>query len=311
MADLVHLKVLHITVMLVTTAQDFRVQQFPLLEHQSLTAARLLLIRPDRFNVRGCDDNAFADLDSGKNQELLFQQHDQVVQLLQRLGKQVQLFPGMNAHDTFCNNVFATDRGRRLIVGNMFNSVRKAEADRPDVIRWFLDEGYEVVKVSDLTDEAAELTGVLVIDHLRNIGFCGLSNRCTVKGAEVLQQVFGLSAVYVFPINIYHTNVGLSILAGRVCVICPEMFVNQEDAQAILDFYPQHIVLTADQMNAFAGNVVAVSHEDVVISSSGFFAWTDEQKKRLSEFGFLLHHADLSEIEKSGGSMRCLLAEVF
>ncbi|MGE3278910.1 MAG: arginine deiminase-related protein [Candidatus Altimarinota bacterium] len=297
--------------MLVTTAQDFRVQQFPLLEDRPVTAERFLLIRPDRFDVRGCDDNAFADLGSGKDQELLTQQHTQVVDLLQRLGKQVQVFPGMNAHDTFCNNVFGTDRNRRLIVGNMFNPVRKAEADRPDVIRWFLDRGYEVVKVSDFADEAAELTGVLVIDHLRNIGFCGLSNRCTLKGAEVLQQVFGLSAVYVFPITIYHTNVGLSILAGRVCVICPEMFVNPEDAQAILDFYPQHIVLSKQQMDEFAGNVLAVSGEDVVVSSRGFQAWTGEQKKRLSEFGFLLHQVELSELEKSGGSMRCLLAEVF
>lgn len=297
--------------MLVTTAQDFRIQQFPLWGHRTPTADRFLLIRPDRFDVRGCDDNAFADLDSGKDQELLFQQHANVVDLLRKLGKEVQLFPGMNAHDTFCNNVFGTDRCRRLVVGNMFNPVRKAEADRPDVIRWFLDQGYEVVKVSDVTHDAAELTGVLVIDHLRNIGFCGLSNRCTLKGAEVLQQTFGLSAVYVFPINIYHTNVGLSILAGRVCVICPEMFVNPDDAQAILDFYPQHIVLSKQQMDAFAGNVLAVSGEDVVISSSGFCAWSDEQKKRLSEFGFLLHHVDLSELEKSGGSMRCLLAELF
>lgn len=276
-----------------------------------LTADRFVMVTPAYLDACHCPDNVFVDLTDGVDHGKAIFQHQAVVEMLRSLGKEVEIFPGRSPDDTFCNNVFATNHRRQLIVGNMFYPARQQEGEREDVRGWFVDQGYEIVEVSSYIKDAAELTGMLIIDHAWNIGFCGISNRCTKESAAVLQQLFGLNILYTFPISIYHTNVGLSILAGRVAVICPEMFVHQEDVAALLKMYPDHVIISLEQMKQFSGNVLAVSEHDVVISTSGVNALTVDQMRAFDRLGFQLHHVDLSEIEKSGGSMRCLLGEVY
>jgi len=276
-----------------------------------LTADRFLMVTPAFLDACHCPDNVFTDLTEGVDHAKALYQHQAVVEMLRSLGKEVQVFEGQSPDDTFCNNIFATNHRRQLIVGNMFYPARQKEGLRADIRSWFVDEGYEIVEVAAFTQEAAELTGMLIMDHAWNIGFCGISNRCTKDSAAVLQQLFGLDILYTFPISIYHTNVGLSILSGRVAVICPEMFVHEEDVRAMLKMYPDHVIISLDQLKQFSGNVLAVSDQDIVISTAGINALTVEQMRSFDRFGFQLHHVDLSEIEKSGGSMRCLLGEVY
>lgn len=185
------------------------------------------------------------------------------------------------------------------------------EGEREDIRSWFRDEGYREVEMAEFTQDPAELTGVLIIDHLRKLGFCGLSNRVSEKSARAFEKVFDLDEVWAFPISIYHTNVGLSILAGRVVLFCPQMFHDPEDANRLREIYPQRIELSEYQMANFAGNALAVSDQDVMMSLRGFESLNAEQLSQFDEYGFSLQAIDLSEIEKSGGSMRCLLAEIF
>src|SRR6185437_2636710 len=83
----------------------------------------------------------------------------------------------------FPNNVFGTAPGR-LIVGRMRHAVRQREAERSD-IRDFFGEvlGYDEIDLSGCTDLVAELTGSLIIDRARGVGYCGLSERCDMAGA--------------------------------------------------------------------------------------------------------------------------------
>lgn len=278
---------------------------------QPLTADRFLMVTPAHLDACQCPDNSFTDLVHGVDHVIALEQHAAVVEKLRSLGKEVQVFEGRSSDDAFCNNIYATNHKKELIIGNMFYPARQMEGEREDIRGWFFEQGYREVELSDYTEAPAELTGVLIMDHKTQQGFCGLSNRCAEESAGVFEEVFDLKEVWSFPISIYHTNVGLSILAGRVALFCPQMFHSPEDADRLREMYPQRIELSEYQMANFAGNALAVSDQDVMMSLRGFESLNEKQLAKFEEYGFQIQAVDLSEIEKSGGSMRCLLAEIF
>ena len=74
----------------------------------------------------------------------------------------------------FPNNVFGTAAGR-YVVGRMRHQVRQREATRGDIRNFFGDTlGYRELDLSQ-QQHPCELTGALVIDRARGLGFCGLS----------------------------------------------------------------------------------------------------------------------------------------
>ena len=213
----------------------------------------------------------------------------------------------------FPNNVFATARGR-FIVGRMRHAVRQREARRDDIRRFLRDMlGYAEI---DLSREAfvAELTGALVIDRARGIGYCGLSERCDLAGARAMHAAFGLHLTFAFPLAAgeYHTNVVLAVLGDRAALVATDGFANADDAQAIADVYGGGaIALDAAQKNAFSGNAIALSPRRAWLSARGAEALHATQLAVLEKRGFQLGCVALDEIEKAGGSLRCCVAEIF
>lgn len=213
----------------------------------------------------------------------------------------------------FPNNVFATTQGR-LIIGHMRHPVRQREAERHDICAFFTDLlGYDLV---DLRRQAGicELTGALVIDRARGLGFCGLSQRCDVPGAHAMHEAFGLRATLMFDLaqGEYHTNVLLSVLAGRALAICPDGFADPAVVEAIAALYaPRVLRLGREQQAAFAGNCIALADSGVWMSARGADSLLPEQRQVLRDAGFRLHAVALDEIEKAGGSLRCCVAEIF
>ncbi len=63
--------------------------------------------------------------------------------------------------------------------------------------------------------------------------------------------------------------------------------------------------------NAFAGNFIALTPHDLFMSQTGVDALRISSLKILEAWGFKLHSTQLDEIEKAGGSLRCMLAEIF
>src|SRR5690606_4163015 len=108
-------------------------------------------------------------------------------------------FPGdPDAPDgLFPNNVFATVPGR-FLVGRMRHQVRQREAARDDIRGFFRDLlGYGEVDLSN-QPHPCELTGSMVVDRARGIGFCGLSERCDEHGARLMHEALGLRATLLF-----------------------------------------------------------------------------------------------------------------
>ena len=213
----------------------------------------------------------------------------------------------------FPNNVFATAPGR-LVVGRMRHEVRQREAARRDIRGFFTDLlDYEETDLST-QPHPCELTGALVIDRARGLGFCGLSERCDEEGAALLHQAFGLRATLMFDLasGEYHANVVLAVLAGRAVLVCPGGFADAAVPEAIAGLYAPHgITLSPAEHAAFAGNAIALSEGSVWMSAGAEASLTATTRRRLREAGFTLRSVPLGAIEAAGGSLRCCVAEVF
>ncbi|HEX6613707.1 MAG TPA: arginine deiminase-related protein, partial [Rhodanobacteraceae bacterium] len=186
---------------------------------------------------------------------------------------------------------------------------------RDDIRGFFRDVlGYVEIDLSQRNECVAELTGSLVIDHARGIGYCGLSERCDMEGARAMHEAFGLRLTFCFELakGEYHTNVVLSSLAGRAAIVAADGFRDPDVPRAIASAHGDRAVwLTPEQKRAYAGNAIALSEDRVWMSARAAAALTDTQRAALGSWGFRIGAVELDEIEKAGGSLRCCVAEIF
>jgi len=282
----------------------------------SATARACFLVSPEAFSLaeQSASDNRYMDLSVSVDPMRALAQHQALAEALSR-SLPTFCFPGRadTPDALFPNNVFATAQGK-LILGHMRHPVRQAEAGRADIRDFF--RGLLRYGELDLSQQAGvcELTGSLVIDHRRRIGYCGLGERCDEAGARAMHAAFGLRASLLFDLapGEYHTNVVLSVLAGKAAVVAPDGFAQGAVAHAITAFYaPRAIELSPAQKQAFAANCLALRPDEIWISAAGHSALDPAQRERLEGAGFSLRPVPLDEIEKAGGSLRCCIAEVF
>lgn len=304
--------------MILTTASDFlaeySTQKYP--PRHPATARGAFLVAPASVQLaaESAQDNTYMASDAAIDLPRARAQHDELARAL-GADVPVTLFAGMSdcPDGMFPNNVFATTRGR-LVIGRMRHPVRQREAQRHDIRRWFRDVlGYDECDLSG-RDCVAELTGALVIDRARGIGYCGLSERCDLAGARAMHEAFGLRLSFAFPLarGEYHTNVVLAVLAGRAALIARSGFADPADAEAIAAVYGSGTVfLRRAQKDAFAGNAIALAPQRVWMSARAAAALTPVQYMTLAQRGFAVGAVPLDEIEKAGGSLRCCVAEVY
>ncbi|GAB6197005.1 arginine deiminase-related protein [Lysobacter xanthus] len=231
----------------------------------------------------------------------------------------VVAFPGdaSTPDALFPNNVFATarvDGARRFIVGRMRHEVRQREAARDDIRGFFA--GVLGASTVDLSTQPhpCELTGALVIDRARGLGFAGLSERCDDEGVRLMHEAFGLRATFVFDLapGEYHTNVVLAVLAGRAVLYAPRGFADVDDACTIAAVYAPHAIgLDADEAAAFAANAIALDGERVWMSARAAGSLRASTRDALADAGFSVQSVSLDAIEAAGGSLRCCVAEIY
>lgn len=280
------------------------------------TAKAAFLVSPDGFGlaVESASDNRYMADAAAFDPSRASQQHRELQRALSAELPTI-CFAGdpLTPDAVFPNNVFATAPGR-LIVGRMRHPVRQREATRADIRQFFCDSlGYEEIDFS-AQPHPCELTGSMVIDRGRGLGFCGLSERCDETGARLMHEAFGLRATLMFDLadGEYHTNVVLAILASRAALICPRGFVDPQVVDAIAACYAPHaIVLGADEHAAYAGNAIALTPDTVWMSATAAHALSSASRDGLARAGFAVHAVELDAIEAAGGSLRCCVGELF
>ncbi len=281
------------------------------------TARAVYLVAPAEFTLaaESAHDNRYMDMDATIDPLKALTQHSALAQAL-RVDCPVITFPGNPATPdaVFPNNVFATAPGR-FIVGRMRHAVRQRESGRTD-IRDFFGEvlGYDEIDLSGCDDLVAELTGSLIIDRARGVGYCGLSERCDIAGAHAMHKAFDLRLTFCFELaeSEYHTNVVFTLLASRALIISADGFRDRAVPKAIARVYGDRAIwLTSAQKDSFTANAIALSDERVWMSAKAAAALTSQQHEALAGYGFAVGAVQLSEIEKAGGSLRCCVGEIY
>jgi len=279
------------------------------------TARAAFLVSPADFRLaaESARDNRYMDLARIPDSARALAEHAALAACL-REDVPVITFPGdPDCPDgVFPNNVFATAPGR-FVVGRMRHAVRRREALRSDVRGFFRDLlGYREIDLSD-EDFVAELTGSLVIDRARGVGFCGLSERCDLAGAQAMHEAFGLRLTFCFELadGEYHTNVVMALLASHLPLLAADGFREPAVPAAIARAYGDASWLDPAQKRDYAGNAICLASRRVWMSARAEASLDDAQRAQLHGHGFEIGTVELGEIEKAGGSLRCCVAEIF
>jgi len=306
--------------MLVKNIADFRkvqeLKQFNIKQEVAMKAA--FMVSPVGFslNEQTAQDNEYMQMDAKVDEKLAVFQQMQLARTLTDFGIPVVTFPG--SEDTpdavFPNNAFATNHNRRYIVGSMKYPNRQLETQRRDIRKFFGGVlGYEEYEIENHR-AIAELTGVLVPDRGRNVGFIGMTERVDEAGAVELDEGFQLDLTFQFDLaeGEYHTNVVMACLASVGVVMHKESFADPDVVQAIDDFYDGQVLYISDEEKmAFCGNCISITDRDVLFSQTAYDTLSVSSRKTLTNWGLDIHGVDVSELEKAGGSLRCMIGEIF
>jgi hypothetical protein len=283
------------------------------------TPRSVFLVEPTgfRLSAESASDNVYMDLAQRADPERAMAQHRALAETIRRHARMpVHVFAGDVATPdaVFPNNVFATGAGR-VIVGAMRHADRQREAARTDIAEKLARvTGYPVTRLAELSGVVAELTGPLVIDRARAVGWCGLTERCNPAGARAMHEAFGLRLTCAFPLvaGEYHTNVVMAVLAGRALVVHAPSLADPDAVEAIARVYAPHVIRLDDsEKAAFAGNCIALRGDQAWMSARAERALTRPSRDALERAGFVIHTVEIDEIEKAGGSLRCCIGEIF
>eukprot|EP01027_Heterolobosea_sp_BB2_P016491 GEZU01023484.1.p1 GENE.GEZU01023484.1~~GEZU01023484.1.p1 ORF type:complete len:746 (+),score=224.03 GEZU01023484.1:179-2416(+) len=190
-----------------------------------------------------------------------------------------------------------------------------------------LESAYRQVNMTSWEQTAQSLslegTGVLVLDRIHRIAYASISQRCDPEVLEDWAERMNYSLCTFHSSDalnrpIYHTNVLMNL--GTTCtIICGESIKDLEERArvfATLGRYHEIIDITFDQLNHMCGNAIELRGNDgkrvMVMSTSAYNHFTEEQKATMFKHVDRIVHADISTIERiGGGSVRCTIAELF
>ena len=239
--------------------------------------------------------------------------------------------PKANTPDAvFPNNWFSThviDREPYLFIYPMFSQNRRDEV-QVDALQTALyrhtGKNYHIVDFREKAKgKALEGTGVFIFDRIERTAFLSLSPRADLALAEKVTRKLGYALIY-FNSNdqnnqpIYHTNVIMSI-GQKLAFICSETISSKKQSamirQKLIDAGKKIIDLTYGQICQMAANVLELQNRKgeslLLLSEMANQALTDAQKSLIDRCCQRVPFAIPTIETVGGGSVRCMLAEVF
>ena len=295
--------------------------------------SQLLMIRPVDFgfNEQTAVNNHFqqATTDSGTQQKAAAE-FDALVQLLRDNGIEVMVIddtPEPHTPDSiFPNNWVSFHDNGHLYLYPMFAPNRRRERKQHvlDAINTEFHVGESIdLSVFESEERFLEGTGSMVLDRGQRIAYACLSPRTDKKLLEIFCDKEGYRCIYFNAQDkngnpVYHTNVMMCV-ADAYAVICLDSIANANERKQVTDsFTGAHkrvIGISSSQMDHFAGNMLQVHNKAgktfLVMSTQAYQSLTPTQIMMLEQYNPILH-SPITTIETSGGgSVRCMIAEVF
>ncbi len=295
------------------------------------------MIEPVAFarNPDSARTNAFMrDASGRKPEDLQASALREFQALVERLGNEgIEVLVYRDSVDSpspdaiFPNNWVSFHEDGRAILYPMEPPNRRPERRR-EILEWLSRErGFRLREVVDLSPyeregRFLEGTGSMVFDRPGKTVYASISPRTTATLLQEYGGKFGLRVVSFHAcdaqgIPVYHTNVVLALGSG-VAVLCTEA-VSRDERRALVESLTEGgremIEITMEQLHAFAGNMIELENARgeklLVMSERAFSSLRPEQLRVLERHARLVRSAIPTIEEFGGGSVRCMLAEIF
>jgi hypothetical protein len=311
------------------------------------TTNSILMIRPVAFrmNEQTTVNNYYQKVLDGLSAETVNakaqEEFDTFVNKLRMVGVDVTVVDDTLEPSTpdsvFPNNWISFHENGDVALYPMFAENRRLER-REEILDLLEDKGFEIQNIVDYTSAEEdgfflEGTGSILLDRENGKAYCALSPRADeelfiefCEDFEFTPVIFEAFQTVDLPDGkagnerklIYHTNV-MMCLGDTFAVICADCIDDKKERKMVLDSLKgdekEVILITEDQVNNFAGNMLEVVGADerryLVMSASAHKSLTKKQIAQLEEHVTILS-SSLDTIEAcGGGSARCMMAEIF
>lgn len=291
----------------------------------------VVMVRPHHFasNPETMGDNAFQSLakDGVNVAEAAYNEVTEAVSKLREYGVQVHLFEDETTEtpdSVFPNNWFSTHASGELVLYPMYCESRRKER-RPDIIEFLRNEyGYQqLIDLSPQENDGAFLegTGSIVFDHEHKLAYAARSKRMHESALKALCLKLNYEPVAFDATSrdgkpVYHTNV-LMAVGSEFVMASAEMIRDDKERRRFMDTVAANgkelVQLTENQIEHFAGNTLELEADGrklLVISETAYKALSADQIQKLEKWVTLVP-IKVPTIELGGGSIRCMLAQIF
>lgn len=290
----------------------------------------ILMVRPANFgyNFQTAENNFFQSALADPSIPMkALQQFDNMVDLLRKKGVDVWVaedspFP-VKPDAIFPNNWF-TCNNNEITLFPMYAQNRRIERN-PEIISLVM-EHTRIRRVNDLSvheqnGHFLEGSGSMCYDHLNRKIYACRSARTSEKLLTDYADHLGYSVVLFNATDIngrpvYHTNVLLTI-CDSVAIVCDESIEVEKEKDHVMNSLARDhkiISITRKQMHCFAGNMLQLrtrtGEKLLAMSTTAFNCLSKEQLDIINKsLTPVVIEADI--IEQAGGSVRCMMAEIF
>jgi len=298
-------------------------------------APAVLMVRPAAFgsNSETLASNAFQSADGGGADvaTLARAEFDVLAARLTAAGVEVILVedtPDPPKPDAcFPNNWLSLHHDGTVVVYPMLAASRRLER-RLELLTLLEMRGFTLREALDLRawerrGAFLEGTGSLVLDHVHGIAYACRSPRTHEGPLGEFAAALGYTP-YLFDatgpagVPVYHTNVVMSVGDG-FAVACFEALAEEAEQQRLRESLAAGgravVALSRAQMQAFAGNLLAIATATggraIALSATAWASLGPAEQRALERCGEIVA-VPVPTIERlGGGSVRCMLAEVF
>lgn len=267
-------------------------------------------------------------------QTFALNEFDNLVNKLKAVGVDVIVVNDQQNFNTpdsiFPNNWISFHHDGNVGLYPMFAPNRRLER-REDILDILEEKGFIIENIIDYSsaeiDEIfLEGTGSIVLDRENQNAYCAISPRSDEELFIEFCEDFDYNPIvfsaYQTVANkralIYHTNVMMSI-GKTFAIVCLEAIDNAKERKNLIQHLNESgkeiIAITEKQMSHFAANILQLignNHKSYIVMSQNAYNSLSKQQLNQIEKHSEIIYSNINTIETcGGGSVRCMMAEVF
>ena len=301
-----------------------------------ILTSKILMVKPNNFrsNEETIVNNFFQKKSLGISNSVLnkiaIKEFNQFVRKLEDNEIEVVVIGGSrtlsNPDEIFPNNWIVFDQNK-IGIFPMFAKNRRTEVNYDLIKKISSNNNYKIYDYTKYADSEIFLegTGSFVLDRTDRIAYCSISQRSSKELFLKFCKDFNYNPVSFKAYHtyknerklIYHTNIMMTIGASA-SIICLDSIDSLEERNLVKQKLTETnivIEISENQVKDFAGNIIILKSKDnvikFIISETAYNSLSSTQINQINNIGdFVI--GSIPNIEKySGGSVRCMIAEIF